>query len=74
MPILDNGELLEELFPFRMRFDRGKRAIQERGITLVAVVLVPGGIGLRRIGRRVARMRRRLHIHPASIAALLGAW
>ena len=25
MPILDNGELLEELFPFRMRFDRGKR-------------------------------------------------
>ena len=72
--IFDDRQLLEELFPIAIRFDCGKRTVQIRGIAFVAIVLVPRRIRLWGFGCRAARMRRRLHIHEASIAALLDPW
>ena len=56
MAIFDDRELLEEVDQRRIAFDRRERTIQERGVTFVAVVLVPClvRLGTRLIGRDCA--------------------
>ena len=48
--VFDDRELLEELLPFAIGFDRGQRAIEIGGVAFVAVMLVPGLVCLRRFG------------------------
>jgi hypothetical protein len=71
--ILDDGQLLEQLFAIAGRFHRRKRPIEIRGVALVTIVLIPRLVGSRRIRGRAPRMRLTLRVHQASIAALLDA-
>ena len=48
MPILDHRQPLEQIAPLGIGLGRGQPAIQERGVPLVAVVLVPGRVGVGR--------------------------
>jgi hypothetical protein len=57
VPVLDDGELLEQLAPLRISLDFRQRPVQKCGIPLVAVVFVPVRIGLRPVGS----------LHPLSI-------
>ena len=70
MPVLDMRELLEQLLPLSVGFNRGQRAVQVRRVAFVAVVFVPGFVGLRPVGRGIARLSQDWRIHQGSIAAL----
>ena len=57
MAILDHRESLEEVTALAVRLGRGELAVQEGGVTLVAVVLVPRGLGGRPLLRCAVRHR-----------------